>query len=325
MYPGSRIEVARLVCVAFCALSLGAVAFAFRPRTPAATLPLESTAPRALPAAFDCPSNWAEQASDYERKQKNAEVAETKVMRSVDGGAADGLVVWETAHGRFWTDADEQIARALPWELASIYNGLYGEGRESVQKGDVVLDCGAHFGAFTRYALDRGAALVVAIEIAPTSIASLQRTFAAEIGAKRVVVYPKGVSDRDATLTLRLSGHASAASTIALAGGRPGPQVQVTTIDGIVSELKLSRVDFIKMDVEGSEAAAIRGAAAVLSTSRPRMAISCYHNDNDYLKLSLAVRQIYPGYWLSMPRCWLRPWLEGARPVVDTIFFRATD
>jgi FkbM family methyltransferase len=41
--------------------------------------------------------------------------------------------------------------------------------------------------------------------------------------------------------------------------------IPVTTIDTLVSELNLPRVDFIKMDVKGSTERAIRGAAGVIT------------------------------------------------------------
>ena len=38
-------------------------------------------------------------------------------------------------------------------------------------------------------------------------------------------------------------------------------EVPVTTLDKIVEELRLPRVDFIKMDIEGAEREALRGAS----------------------------------------------------------------
>jgi FkbM family methyltransferase len=37
-------------------------------------------------------------------------------------------------------------------------------------------------------------------------------------------------------------------------------QLPVTTIDHLVEELQLGRVDYIKMDIEGSEREALKGA-----------------------------------------------------------------
>ncbi len=234
---------------------------------------------------------------------------------------ASQMIFWDTPSGRFWTDAKDQEVGELPWELASTENGLYRTAGVEVLKGDIVLDCGAHFGTFTRQALNAGALLVVAIEIDPQSIECLSRTFRAEILEKRVILYPKGVSDRDTELELFRADN-SGGSGVELVRDRTGLLVPLTTVDSIVRELGLSRVDFIKMDVEGSEQKALRGAKEVISNFKPRMAIAGYHKDEDPIDLPRTVREIDPLYWSSMPRCWIRPWIANKTPIVDIIFFR---
>jgi FkbM family methyltransferase len=199
--------------------------------------------------------------------------------------------------------------------------GQYGKGREGVHPKDVVLDCGAHFGTFTRYALDKGARLVVAIDINPVALGCMKRTFAKEIASGRVIVFGKGVWNKDDEMDLHQAGE-TAGSTVVLGGALEGSKVQLTTIDKIFTELRLPRVDFIKMDVEGAEKPAIEGAAEVIGRFKPRMALTTYHKDEDPYTIPLAVRAIDPEYWFRMPRCWVRWYMPESVPIPEVTFFR---
>jgi hypothetical protein len=73
-------------------------------------------------------------------------------------------------------------------------------------------------------------------------------------------------------------------------------EVPLTTIDKLVTELHLPRVDFVKMDIEGSELRAIQGAAATIARDHPRMAISIYHLKQDDVAVPALVRRIDSSY-----------------------------
>jgi len=57
--------------------------------------------------------------------------------------------------------------------------------------------------------------------------------------------------------------------------------VFATTIDAIAEARDIKRVDFIKMDIEGSERYALQGAANVLKQYSPRLAVASYHHHTD--------------------------------------------
>lgn len=57
---------------------------------------------------------------------------------------------------------------------------------------------------------------------------------------------------------------------------------------------------YIKMDVEGSEENALRGAAETIANFRPKLNIALYHRNEDIFKLPLLVNGMNKRYKLYM-------------------------
>jgi FkbM family methyltransferase len=169
----------------------------------------------------------------------------------------------------------------------------------TLRRGDIVLDCGAHVGTYTSRALELGAAKVVAIEPDPLNLECLRRNFGAEIAAGRVVVYPKGVWSSETTLEFRESDDNSGMNSAVLPRDGAVIRIPVTTIDRLVRELNLARVDFIKMDIEGAEREALKGAAATLRSFHPRLALDSNHRSDDMQVFPT----LLPGYRVRAAGC----------------------
>jgi FkbM family methyltransferase len=215
----------------------------------------------------------------------------------------EGFRLWQTPRGRYWIPEGSDYM--LPFNLAEQERRIYGVGERAVQPGDTVLDCGANVGVYTREALEAGASRVIAIEIAPENLECLRRNFAGEIRSGRVMVYPKGVWDRDDFLTLNVDPGNSAADSVVMRPekSREGPRVPLTTIDKLVAELGLDRVDYIKMDIEGAEQNALRGAEQTIRKFRPRLALSAYHRPDDPQKIPAIVSSLWSGYRMECGSC----------------------
>ena len=214
-----------------------------------------------------------------------------------------GLELWDTPKGQYWIPKGNRYV--LPFNLAEMEQHIYGSGEHFIHAGDIVLDCGASDGDFTRQALGAGAQTVVAIEISPSSAECIRRNTASEIAAGRVIVYPKGVWDKDDTLTLNVDDTNFAANSVVMRSETSHPSVQVplTTIDELVAELKLPRVDFIKMDIEGAEVPALAGARETIARFKPRLAIATEHKPDDEYTIPAAVRRIRSDYRMECGPC----------------------
>ncbi len=210
---------------------------------------------------------------------------------------------------KYWIPRGNRLALAevLGEQEEDVY-ALKGRG---VRPGDIVLDCGANVGAYTRHALDAGARLVVAIEIAPENLECLRRTFAPEIQEGRVILYPKGVWDRDDVLVLRTVESQTGSNSVAMfvPGSQQGPTVPLTTIDKLVEELHLERVDYIKMDIEGAEKKALAGAKLTIARFKPRMAIALEHLPDDTEAIPALIAKLWPGRNIECGPC---VWVKSA-------------
>ncbi len=215
-----------------------------------------------------------------------------------------GLELRRTRMGNIWIPANDVVG--LAYVLGEREADIYGHSVRPVQKGDIVLDCGAYVGTFASKALEAGAKLVVAIEPVPQKIECLRRNFPSEIQAGRLIVYPKGVWDKEETLPLHKHAAHSGGDSFVLDRRTTSEKLQLTTIDRLVEELKLERVDFIKMDIEGAEIKALRGAGSTIRAYHPALALAVYHQPTDRQEIPREVRGLWSGYKSECGVCQLK-------------------
>jgi len=165
--------------------------------------------------------------------------------------------------------------------LNEIYNFEIYERFYKLKEGDVVVDAGANIGLFTikagRIVGDKGK--VIAIEPDPNILGFLKRNI--ELNSlKNVIVVPKGVYSHKGKLRFNVAaeiGEGSLYERQLFGMYRPTGfvEVEVDTLDNIL-ELEISKVDFVKMHIEGAEIEALKGMDGVLK-GRPKLAIAAYH------------------------------------------------
>jgi FkbM family methyltransferase len=109
--------------------------------------------------------------------------------------------------------------------------------------------------------------------------------------ASHIDLFDVGLANADST---RDASHSSA--TAINFGARLEAGLPTRTIDGLVNANEIKRIDFIKLDVEGSELAALQGAQNSLKRWRPKLAISLYHRPEDFFSLSLWLASLELGY-----------------------------
>lgn len=201
------------------------------------------------------------------------------VAQEIAGSGAPCPVLWNTPFGRFWgTERDGRELDLLTLEQA--VGDIYEQRNVSVRDSDVVVDVGAHLGTFTRIALQHGARLVIAVEPDPVNSACFERTFESEIADGRVRLVRAAAWHSTGSIEFE-AGSASQTGHVAQSATTRAVSVRAVALDDLVRELKLGRVDFIKMDIEGAERHALKGARGLLARDKPRLAICIYHTPDD--------------------------------------------
>lgn len=209
------------------------------------------------------------------------------------------IVQVRTPSGDFWTtlQGTDQDGRGVFAHLQAEHQWMnFFDPAEQVKPGDIVIDCGAHVGVFTDFALKQGAAKVISIEPEPTNVECLRRNFSREIASGRVVIVPKAVWSQDTKLEFTISAESSGMNSAVISTGTQKVLVPAARIDTLVTELKLPRIDYIKMDIEGAERHALAGAESTIRRYGPRLMLEMYHLPDDPQVLPALVTRFRPSY-----------------------------
>jgi FkbM family methyltransferase len=170
---------------------------------------------------------------------------------------------------------------------------MLGYLKRLVRPGDVVYDIGANVGLYTRFAIEFGAARTIAFEPMADNIELLRRNAAlARDGAAKIEVLELAVGDSDGEELLQVDDVMSATASLdRVRGGAPSEghqlygiapktqRVKVAKLDTLVFEQKLAPPRVMKIDIEGAELLALRGASRVLREHRPSLAIEIHSAD----------------------------------------------
>lgn len=179
------------------------------------------------------------------------------------------------------------------------YHYKNGSVEIAAQSGETVIDCGACTGDTAIYFADRVGeqGKVFSFEFIPSNVALWRESVDPnERLARRIELVERPLWKEDGRPCHYIDrGAGSILSFEDL--GASSQVVQTTTIDAVVKEQNLERVDFIKMDIEGSEPSALLGALETLRRFRPKLGISIYHSDwHDFIEIPLFLSSLNLGY-----------------------------
>ena len=146
-----------------------------------------------------------------------------------------------------------------------------------IRTGDVVFDLGGNLGTSALLFSERTGPAGVVFSFEPVLTEVLKRNVR-ENGADNVRVVPEAVADTTGEAVFGITDLGIDSRIDPWGKGGVRKMVKTISLDDFVEREGIERVDFIKMDIEGAEEIALRGADRVIREFRPRWSIASYHD-----------------------------------------------
>ncbi|MGE5623777.1 MAG: FkbM family methyltransferase [Methanocella sp.] len=165
------------------------------------------------------------------------------------------------------------------------------------EPGDVVLDCGGCWGDTALYfAHEVGTeGQVHSFEFIPSNLEVFRRNMGLNPDMQDCIrVVERPLWERSG-LPMRYVDE-GVASRVTFGNRGEGETVCTLSIDDYVQQAGLRKIDFIKMDIEGAEVPALKGAVETIRTRRPKLAITIYHQVSDFSDVVSFLNDLDLGY-----------------------------
>lgn len=181
--------------------------------------------------------------------------------------------------------------------------GYTYENKVKIEPGEIFLDCGAFIGDTALWAYEHGAAQVYSFEPGLEVLEDL-RTNLTKYNRPLENIVPYAVSDVNTNEKMLVHSENSGANNL-VRTCRYGASLDLDKclLQDVISVriddwCKFNNVEptFIKMDIEGAELSALKGATEVIKTHKPKLAICLYHKFEDMWEIPLYIHSIVPEY-----------------------------
>ncbi len=171
-----------------------------------------------------------------------------------------------------------------------------------VQAGDVIADCGAYIGDTAKLFLEKTNKKCEVYCFEP--VYSNYKEMCEWVEKEKLNnVYPvnKGVGAQKCNTKVYSSVEDTAQGSTGYERycgiQKVVSDIQVDSLDNMLGEKKLT---YIKMDIEGAEMSALRGASNLIKREKPQMLISAYHKIEDLWEIPEYVLKLIPEYKLFL-------------------------
>lgn len=163
-----------------------------------------------------------------------------------------------------------------PWKASFHKENIGYLKYYNLRPGDIIIDAGGYEGTFAVYAAkavgENGK--VIVFEPDTENCRKLQMNI--ELNElKNVTIVNKALWDEDREL--KFNNKHTAGASFFFNASQHAKKISAVSIDNELGRLGVNKIDFIKMDIEGSEIKAIEGAKRILATNNVNLAVASYH------------------------------------------------
>ncbi len=203
-------------------------------------------------------------------------------------------------HMVFDENLTEEVKNLIRYQYA--HPSYWEEGFLQPQLGDYVIDGGAWYGDTAYWYVSKigEEGKVFAFEPGHLAVNELINTIEKSGLNDCVRIENKALSIKPGYSAWSELPDASPCSHLVASGSEHDNNVELTSIDLFVNENEIQKIEVIKLDVEGADFDALKGAINVIDRFTPDLAISIYHSAHHLVDIPLWIAAQDLGYRLRL-------------------------
>lgn len=164
----------------------------------------------------------------------------------------------------------------------------YQKRHTQIADGEILLDIGTAEGLFPLTVIDKCQKIYM---VEPSEIfqACLKKTFAAH--TDKIEIFHTAIGNEDGTIYFEENSLEGTVSHESSAGKN---KINIQKVDTLFSNNE--KITYLKADIEGFEEEMLRGAEQTIKANKPRIAITCYHTQNNPEEIISIIKGFVPEY-----------------------------
>ncbi|MCI9079900.1 MAG: FkbM family methyltransferase, partial [Lachnospiraceae bacterium] len=178
------------------------------------------------------------------------------------------------------------------YSMMACEKGYYSEDYYHITDSEIFVDCGAYNGDSLTKLINYAGGIKKAFCFEPDYSNYLKlNKCVSEIECGKIITYLAATGETNKTERFESRG------TVSSLLGAGDDIVHIERLDDLLSGEKIT---FMKLDVEGSELATLKGAENIIKNNVPKLAVCLYHKPEDLYEIPLYLKSLVPEYKIKI-------------------------